>query len=150
MYANWPNKQLKMFLKHFEMIWESAYLIIKLLLFQSQTKVHGVKRPSSARSLAFSWVHAGVSYYLNKLVSLLIVCATIVVLQRHCAICYLWGPEKGEEGWRVNLPPDSKWKMSSFSRHGDIHTRDVPFHILFDVLHKKRSVCEESRFAGRS
>lgn len=126
---------------------KSAYLIVKLLLFQSQTNVHGVKRSSSARSLAFSWVHAGVSYYINELV----VRATIVALQWDCAIFYLWGPEKGEEGWRVNLPPDSKWKMSSFSRHGDIHTRDVPFHILFDVLHTKKDLCvRRCRFTGRS
>ncbi len=33
---------------------KSAYLIVKLLLFQCQTKVYGVKRSSSAWSLTFS------------------------------------------------------------------------------------------------
>lgn len=117
---------------------KSAYLIVKLLLFQCQTKVHGVKRSSSAWSLTFSWVHADVSYYFNEFASLLTGCATIVVIQWDYALCYLWGAEEGEEGWRVNLPPDSKWKMSSFSRHGDIHMRDIPFHILFDILHTKK------------
>ncbi len=80
---------------------KSAYLIVKLLLFQCQTKVYGVKRSSSAWSLTFSWVHADVSYYFNEFVSLLTGCAAIVVIQWVCARCYLWGAEEGEEGGEV-------------------------------------------------
>lgn len=130
-----------MFLKHFEMIWESAYLIIKLLLFQSQTKVHGVKRPSSARSLAFSWVHAGVSYYLNKLVSLLIVCATIVVLQRHDLRFAIYEDlKRGRRGGELIflLTANGKWAASHVM---GIFIREMYLFIFSLTFYTKKDLC---------